>query len=59
MLNMSKFFHFSQMQGNNIPQLLKSHFANCQLSGNIYFQNNDIGWIEDGTFDHLTGVNRL
>ena len=50
---------FSQMAFNNIPQLLKSHFENCPLSGDILFNNNDIGYIEDGTFDHVTIMTRL
>ncbi|XP_060555809.1 uncharacterized protein LOC132716530 [Ruditapes philippinarum] len=48
-----------QMAFNNIPQLLKSHFTNCPLSGDILFNDNDIGYIEDGTFDHVTSMTRF
>ncbi|XP_053383664.1 slit homolog 1 protein-like [Mercenaria mercenaria] len=48
-----------QMAYNNIAQLLKSHFENCPLSGDILFNDNDIGYIEDGTFDHVTSMTRF
>ncbi|XP_052242642.1 uncharacterized protein LOC127852727 [Dreissena polymorpha] len=41
---------------NNIAQLKKVHFRNCPLSGHVSFYSNDIGWIEDGTFDHVTSM---
>lgn len=47
------------MAYNNIPQLLKSHFQNCPLAGDILFNDNDIGYIEDGTFAHVTVMTRL
>ena len=34
------------MNSNNIAQLVKTHFTNCPLTGEISFGSHDIGWIE-------------
>ena len=47
------------MNSNNIAQLVKAHFTNCPLTGEVSFGSNDIGWIEPGTFAHLTTIGSL
>ena len=40
------------MNSNNIAQLVKTHFTNCPLTGEISFGSHDIGdigWIELGS----------
>ena len=51
--------YFSQLAFNTIPLILKSHFQNCPLAGFILLNNNDIGYIEDGTFEHVTELTYL
>lgn len=53
-------FDFSRsLSSNNIAQLKKVHFKDCPLSGDVSFSNNDIGWIEDGTFAHVTSTGSM
>lgn len=42
------------MSGNKIKRLLKRHFENTQLDDEVSFASNEIAYIEDGTFDHIT-----
>ena len=35
---------------------MKTHFVDNLLTAEFYLHNNDIGFIEDGTFDHMTTV---
>ena len=51
--------YFSYLNNNNIAQLLKAHFQDCQFTGEVRFQYNDIGWIEDGTFAHFPTIGSL
>jgi len=53
------FLFYRQLAYNNIAQLLKSHFTNSPLNGDILLNDNDIGYIEDGTFAHVTAMTRL
>ena len=50
--NALKFFFTiscSLMNSNNIAQLVKTHFTNCPLTGEVSFGSHDIGWIEPGS----------
>jgi hypothetical protein len=47
------------LSNNNIAQLKKNFFEDAPLNGNFSAANNDIGWIEDGTFAHISSMNLL
>ena len=41
------------------PCILLTHFVNSPFTGDNSFASNDIGWIEDGTFAHVTSMSSL
>ncbi|XP_060579535.1 uncharacterized protein LOC132736424, partial [Ruditapes philippinarum] len=44
------------INNNNIAQLKKNFLEDAPLEGNFSAANNDIGWIEDGTFAHISSM---
>ncbi|VDI49932.1 Hypothetical predicted protein [Mytilus galloprovincialis] len=48
-----------QLSSNKITQIKKVHFKNCPLTSGLYVSNNAIGWIEDGSLNHVTSSGTL
>ncbi|VDI40737.1 thrombospondin 2/3/4/5, partial [Mytilus galloprovincialis] len=44
------------LNGNKIKQIKKMHLENCPLSTQLYLNDNELGWIEDGALDHITSL---
>ena len=42
------------LNNNAIKRVLATHFEDNPLAGTLNFASNDIAFIEDGTFDHVT-----
>jgi hypothetical protein len=51
--------HYRYINNNNIAQLKKNFFEDAPFKGNFSAANNDIGWIEDGTFAHISSMKLL
>jgi hypothetical protein len=49
-------FFFRILYSNNIKQIKKVHVENLPLTSQLYLQNNKIGWIEDGAFNHISSI---
>jgi len=47
------------LSNNKIAQIKKVHFEDCPLSSGLYLSSNEIGWIEDGSLDHVTSTGTL
>ena len=47
------------MSDNQIKRLMKTHFKDAPLDGYLDFESNEIAYIEDGTFDHITSTGYL
>ena len=52
-------FFCRDLTGNLIARILRVHFADCPLSSNIYLGSNDITYIEDGSFAHVTSTGEM
>ena len=53
------FSHCSDLSNNQIARIVKLHFQDSPLSGDIYLQNNAIAYIEPGSFSHVTSTGDL
>ena len=53
--------HCSDLNNNQIARIVKPHFQDSPLSGDIYLQNNAIAYIEllPGSFSHVTSTGDL
>ena len=52
-------FFFRYLSYNKIRQIKKRHFQNSPLTSSLYLARNEIGWIEDGTFNHVASSGTL
>ena len=59
MMGQNIFSHCSDLNNNQIARIVKPHFQDSPLSGNIYLQNNAIAYIEPGSFSHVTSTGDL
>jgi len=50
---------FRYLSYNKIRQIKKKHFQNCPLTSRLYLASNEIGWIEDGTLNHVVSSGTL
>ena len=50
---------FRALSDNNIARLMVTHFEDNPLTSRLYLHNNDLSYIEDGTFDHIGSIGYL
>ena len=51
--------YFRALSDNNIARLMVTHFEDNPLTSRLYLHNNDLSYIEDGTFDHIGSIGYL
>ena len=56
---MAMSFIFRNLNDNKIPEIRKVHFENCLMISDVYLSNNEIGIVEDRTFEHRPSMKSL
>ena len=52
-------FFFRTLNNNRIRRLMSTHFEDNPLTSRLILNDNEIGYIEDGTFAHIASIGRL